>query len=115
LGKYFAIMLYNLLLLGIVGIFMVAGLVSISHVDTGLVLSALLGFYLLTCAFSAIGIYMSSLTNYQIVSAIATFLVFFVLTRISSLWQQYDFVRDLTYFLSMNGRTNKMVAGLPGM
>jgi ABC-2 type transport system permease protein len=112
LGKYFAIMLYNLLLLGIVGIFMVAGLVSISHVDTGLVLSALLGFYLLTCAFSAIGIYMSSLTNYQIVSAIATFLVFFVLTRISSLWQQYDFVRDLTYFLSMNGRTNKMVAGL---
>ena len=112
LGKYFAIMLYNLLLLGIVGIFMVAGLFSISQVDTGLVLSALLGFYLLTCAFSAIGIYMSSLTTYQIVSAIATFLVFFVLTRIGSLWQQYDFVRDLTYFLSMNGRTNKMVAGL---
>ncbi len=64
------------------------------------------------CTYTAIGLFMSSLTTYQIVSAIGTFILVFVLDRIGGLWQQYDFIRDLTYFLSMSGRTNKMLAGL---
>lgn len=111
-GKYLALMIYNLLLIAVMGIFMITGLLNIQQVDTGLVLSATLGFYLLICAFGAIGLFMSSLTTYQIVSAIATFLIIFVLNRISGLWQQYDLVRDLTYFLSMGSRTSKMVSGL---
>lgn len=111
-GKYLAILIYNLLLVSIIGIFMVTGLLNIKNVDTGLVLSAALGFYLLVCAFSAIGIFMSSLSTYQIVSAIATFILIFILTRIGGLWQKYDFIRDITYFLSMTGRTGKMVGGL---
>ncbi len=112
LGKYLAIMIYNLLLLGIVGVFIVTGIINIQHADYGVLLSASLGFYLLVCAYTAIGLFMSSLTTYQIVSAIGSFIIIFVLSRIGGLWQKYDFVRDLTYFLSLSGRTTKMLKGL---
>ena len=112
LGKYLAIITYNLLLVLIIGIFMVSGCFDIKSIDYGLLLSASLGFYLLLCALTAIGFFMSGLTAYQIVAAIASFTLLFILSRIGSLWQEYNFVRDLTYFLSISGRTEKMLAGL---
>jgi ABC-2 type transport system permease protein len=112
LGKYFALMIYNFVLVGILGLFMVSGAFQIQSVDYGILLSATLGFYLLVCAYAAIGLFMSSLSNYQIISAIGTFMVIFILGRIGDLWQKYDFIRDLTYFLSISGRTVKMLAGL---
>ena len=112
MGKYLAIMLYNLMLVLIVGIFFVTAAFNVRSVDYGMLLSALLGFYLLTCAYTAIGAFMSSLTTYQIVAALGTFLIIFGLTHIGSLWQRYDFVRDLTYFLFLSGRTEKMLVGL---
>ncbi|MGN7824263.1 Gldg family protein [Chitinophaga sp. 22536] len=112
LGKYLAIMIYNLLLVGIVGVFMIVGILNIHAADYGVLLSAALGFYLLVCTYTAIGLFMSSLTNYQIVSAIGSFIIIFVLSHISGLWQKYDIVRDLTYFLSISGRTVKMLKGL---
>jgi ABC-2 type transport system permease protein len=112
LGKYLAVMGYNLVLLGILGFFIVSGFFHIKSMDIGLLLSAELGFYLLVCAYSAIGLFMSSLSTYQIVSGIATFTTFFILSRIGALWQQYDFVRDLTWFLSIAGRTESMLRGL---
>ncbi|MEC5145640.1 Gldg family protein [Chitinophaga sp. 212800010-3] len=111
-GKYLAIMLYNFMLVSIVGIFMMMGMVQIKSADYGMLLSAALGFYLLVCTYTAIGLFMSSLTNYQIVSAIGSFIIIFILGRIGGLWQKYDFVRDLTYFLSISGRTVKMLRGL---
>src|SRR5690349_21341727 len=72
LGKFMALMMYNLLLLGIMDIFIVLGVFNIQSVDMGMLLSASLGFYLLVCAYSAIGLFMSSLTTYQIVSAIGS-------------------------------------------
>lgn len=112
LGKYLGIMLYNILLVSILVFFMVIGVVNIRHVDYGMLLSAALGFYLLICAYSAIGLFMSALSQYQIVSALSTFLLIFVLSRIGGLWQRYDLVRDLTYFLSLQDRVFKMLGGL---
>ncbi|MGN6416778.1 MAG: Gldg family protein [Pseudobacter sp.] len=112
LGKYLGIMLYNLLLLLVAAIFVMAGMLTIKEVDYGLLLSALLSFYLLVCAYSAIGLFMSSLSNYQIVSALGTFTAIFFLSRIGSMWQRHDLVRDLTWFLSLQDRTNKMMHGL---
>lgn len=112
LGKYLAIMLYNIVLVLILGIFLVSGIFNLKDADTGLLGAAVLGFFLLMCTYTAIGLFMSSLTTYQIVSAIGTFILVFVLDRIGGLWQQYDLVRDLTYFLSISGRTNKMLQGL---
>ncbi len=112
LGKYVAMALYNLLLLAVLLVFVVSGVFQITSPDIGLLLSALLGFYLLLNAFAAIGLFMSSLTSYQVVAAIGTFLIVGFLSYIGQLWQDIDFVRDLTYFLSLNGRTGHMLSGL---
>lgn len=112
IGKYFAMMIYNLLLVSVVGIFIVNGFFDILSLDYGPLLSTLLAFYLLLCVLAAIGMYMSSLTTYPIVAAIASFTVFFSLMNIGRLWQEYDLVRDITWFLSILGRTEKMITGL---
>ena len=111
-GKYLALMVYCLLLTLVVGIFVVTGLINIEHVDTGLLLAGLLGIFVLLCTYSAIGLFMSCLTSYQVVAALSTLVMFAVLSYVGTLWQGVDFVRDLTYFLAINGRVTKMQVGL---
>lgn len=112
LGKFFAMIAYNLLLTGILGIYVIAGIFNIQHADIGLLLSGLLGIFLLLCVYAAIGLFMSSLTSYQIVAALSTLVIFAILDYIGQIWQDVDVVRDLTYFLSISGRTNHMLSGL---
>ncbi|NML22394.1 ABC transporter permease subunit [Pseudoflavitalea sp. G-6-1-2] len=111
-GKYLALVAFNLVLITCVALFLLTGYFSIAHAEYKWFLSALLAIFLLACTYSAIGLFISSVTAYQIVAGIITFVVFFALYAIQDLWQQYDFVRDLTWFLSISGRTNQMVAGL---
>jgi gliding motility-associated transport system permease protein/gliding motility-associatede transport system auxiliary component len=112
LGKFLAILTYNLILVLIIGIFIISAFFDVISLDYGPVLSGTLGFFLLLGASTAIGFFMSGLTSYQIVSAVASFTLLFILNQVGGLWQQYDFVRDLTYFLSIKGRTEKMILGL---
>lgn len=112
LGKYLAMVMYSLVLIAILGVFVVSGLFHIQYPETGMLMTALLGFFLLLCAYSAIGLFMSTLTTYQVVAAIASFIMIGILSYIGNLWQRIGFVRELTYFLSMSGRTQKMMAGL---
>lgn len=112
LGKFVAMMVYSLLLVGIVGIFLVSGLFHVQSPDTGILMTAALGFYLLLCAYSAIGLFMSCLTTYQVVAAVCTFVMIGILSYIGTMWQGIEFVRELTYFLSISGRTEHMLAGL---
>ena len=112
LGKYLGIVLYNLLFVAIVASFVITGAFNIQQVELGTLLSALLGFYLVVCAYAAIGLFMSSLSGYQIVSALSTFTILFILSRIGGLWQKYDVIRDFTWFLSLQNRVLKMLLGL---
>ena len=112
LGKFLAMMMYNLLLILIILLIVLLGLFNIRSADAGLLLSGLLGIYLLLCAYSAIGLFMSCLTSYQVVAALSTLVVFAVLNYIGTLWQDIDFVRDLSYYLSISGRTEHMLRGL---
>ncbi|MDN3548841.1 Gldg family protein [Mucilaginibacter aquaedulcis] len=111
LGKFIAMVYYDLVLIGLVSLVALGGGVSINHFGYMQVLSALLGIYLLLCAYSAIGLFMSSLTTYQVIAAITTFMVFAFLSYVGSFWQDKVFLRDLAYSLSMPGRTMKMLAG----
>jgi ABC-2 type transport system permease protein len=111
-GKFLAIMVYNMVLLTIMGIFLVTFGFSVRSADYGFILSGALAFYLLICAYTAIGLFMSSLTNYQILAAVGTFMIIFVLGRFDKLWQKIDVVRDLTWFLHLPGRTAGMLKGL---
>lgn len=111
-GKFVAMMFYNLILLSILSIFVVAAMFNIRSADIGMLLASLLGVYLLLCTYAAIGLFMSSLTSYQIVAALGTLVIFATLEYVGGLWQGIDFVRDLTYFLSISGRTDNMLFGL---
>lgn len=111
-GKYLAIICYGFLLVLVLCLFGVVGYFAIESLDIGLVLSGIFGLYLLICAYSAIGLYMSCLTSYQVVAAIATLVVFAALTYVGGVGQHIDIVRDLTYFLSIAGRTNEFISGL---
>ena len=74
-GKYFAMMIYGAIMLGILVLLGLCGLCTVKDFDWPMVLTGILGIYLLLCAYAAIGIFMSSLTSYQIVAAIGTFAV----------------------------------------
>lgn len=112
LGKFLSMAVYSFLLVTILACFGIAGYLSIEEMDVSLFISGLSGIYLLICAYSAIGLFMSCLTSYQVVAAISTLVVFAALNFIGTVWQNIDFVRDITYFLSIAGRTEEMVNGL---
>ncbi|MGN6419618.1 MAG: Gldg family protein [Pseudobacter sp.] len=112
LGKYLAMVIYSLLMVSIVAIFVFQGMFQVKDVDRGMLMTSLIGFYLLLCTYSAIGLFMSCLTTYQIVAAVCTFVMIGILGYIGSVWQGIEFVRDITYFLSISGRTEKMLRGL---
>ena len=112
LGKFLAMMIYNLLLMSIVCIFIVTSCITVPSADIGLILAGLIGVYLLLGAYSAIGLFLSGLTSYQVIAALGTLAVLALLNYISSWWQDYDFFRDITWYLSMNGRTSAMISGL---
>ncbi|MCM5527593.1 Gldg family protein [Parasegetibacter sp. NRK P23] len=111
-GKYLAMMVYSFLLLLIVALFVCSGIYHIQEADKGMLMTSLVGFYLLLCVYSAIGLFMSCLTTYQIVAAVCTFVMIGLLSYIGSVWQGIEFVRDITYYLSIAGRTEKMLRGL---
>src|SRR6202012_5026907 len=111
-GKMLAMMVCCLLLVAAIGMVVVSGLLTIQSPDTGLLFSGLFGIYLLLCAYAAIGLFMSCLTSYQVVAALSTLVLLAALSYIGTLWQDIDFVRDLTYFLSITGRADHMLLGL---
>ncbi|HWV70640.1 MAG TPA: Gldg family protein [Pseudosphingobacterium sp.] len=112
LGKFAAMVIMSLLMVGVVAMYVITSYFTVKDPDTGLLLSSLLGLFLLLCAYSAIGLFMSCLTTYQIVAAVCTFVTFGILYNIAGLWRGVPFLRDVTYFLSVAGRTDWMLVGL---
>lgn len=112
IGKYLAMVGYGLLLIAILAIYATAGYYMIKDADVMLIISGLIGLFLLICTYAAIGLFMSSLTSYQVVAAISTLAVFAALRFVGTIGQDIDFIRDLTYFLSITGRADDMLKGL---
>ncbi|MCK0131643.1 Gldg family protein [Flavobacteriaceae bacterium F08102] len=112
LGKFLSIAIYGLILVLILLLFVVIASFLIPNLEWGLIFSGLLGLYLLICAYSAIGLFISSLTSYQVVAAIGTLTVLAFFNFIGSLWQDIPYVNEVTYWLSISGRTEQMIEGL---
>lgn len=112
LGKFLSMMIYGLVLIGILLLMVLPSWIFVKDFNLGLVLTGLLGLYLLLCAYAAVGIFMSSLTSYQIVAAIGTFAVLMLLSMVKRWGQEYDIVRDITYWLSISGRSSQFIRGL---
>ncbi|WP_437921225.1 Gldg family protein [Sphingobacterium sp. LRF_L2] len=112
LGKYFAMMAYCFILISVLLGLGLLTLFTVKDAEFTLILSGIIGLYLLICAYAAIGLFMSSLTTYQVVAAISTLVVLAALNFIGGLWQDIEFVRDITYFLSISGRVEESINGL---
>lgn len=112
LGKYLAVMAYGLIMVFIMFLYVVHGACVIENFDWGFIWISLLGFYLLICVYGAIGLFMSSITSYQIVAALSTLVVLTFFRYVGTWWQDIGFVREITYWLSMSSRANIFAFGL---
>lgn len=111
-GKFLSMMVYGLILMGVLLVLVLFACCTVESFDLSAALSGLLGLYLLMCAYAAIGLYMSSLTSYQVVAAVGTLAVLIVLNFIGSVGQDIAFVREITYWLSIKGRATVFIDGL---
>ena len=112
LGKFFSMILYAAVMTGLLFIYVIYAWGTVEHFEWAAILVGLLGLFLLTCTYAAIGVFVSSLTSYQFVAAIGTFFILMLLSLVGGLWQEYDIVRDVTYWLSINGRASTFIAGM---
>ena len=111
-GKFISMLTFNFVIIMVMVFFVLLGAWYIPNFDFPHIIVALLGIYLLLSAYAAIGIFVSSLTTYQAVAAISTFVMLAFMNYIGTVGQDLDFIRDLTYSLSMPSRTERLIAGL---
>lgn len=111
-GKYLSLVIYGLLLMIVIGIFGIHTSISIKDVDFPLILCGMLGIFLLFCTYASIGLFMSSLTSYTVVSAMGTLALLAGLAYSRTLWQDVEGVRELTYWLSISGRVDSFIMGM---
>ncbi|EDM36011.1 hypothetical protein PBAL39_23427 [Pedobacter sp. BAL39] len=112
LGKYVALMAFGLVMIGILSVFCLFTAFTVVNADIPYMLTGLLGLYLLLCAYAAIGLFMSSLTTYNVVAALGTLCIFGLLAYVKGVGQDMEFVRDITYWLAITGRSGTFVAGM---
>ncbi|RQO74477.1 ABC transporter permease [Pedobacter sp. KBW06] len=112
IGKYLAMVIYSLLLISLLLCYVLAGFIAIKDIDYTLIISGLMGLFLLMCTFSAIGLFLSTLTSYQVVAAIGTLVALGGLQYIGRVWQGTDILRDITSFLSISSKSSIMIGGM---
>ena len=112
LGKFFSMMIFAFLLVGIFVIYVIYSLFMVEHFDVLYILTGILGIDLLICTYASIGLFMSTISSYQIIAAVGTFVLLIFLNFVSSIWQDIDFVRDVTFWLSLRGRAESFTGGL---
>lgn len=112
MGKYFTTLVYGLILCVMFTIPFIHTYLQVKDADVWLMLTAMLGVYLTIAAYAAIGLFMSTVTKYQVVAVVGTLAILAILNFIGDVGQEYDFVRDITYWLSIKGRSKEFIYGM---
>ena len=112
LGKFLSMVVYGGVLIGIIALFALFTFIFTPKFDYPIVLVGLLGLYLLILAYSAIGIFFSSLTKYQVVAAIGTLAALAFLNNVSDIGRKSDLIRDITYWLDLSGKSKSFLNGI---
>lgn len=112
IGKYIALLLFGLyFVLVLLGIAITASLL-IDNLDWGIIIAGVTGIYVLLASYAAIGLFMSSLTAYQVVAAISTLAIFAGLNFVGEIGKGNEVLREITYWLSLQGRTDDFINGM---
>ncbi len=114
-GKYIAMLLFGVLLLSILVLQSVCANFWIKDFDILWVISGIIGIFLVYSTYVAIGLFMSSLTSYQIVAAIGTLAILIVLNGLQEVGQDIDFIREIAWWLALAGRGGNFIQGLIGL
>ena len=111
-GKFRSMAIFSAILTAVLLPGIIFAAFTVDNIDFGLIISGLCGVYLTLCAYSAIGLFMSALTGYQIVAALLTLGAFSFLEQLGSLGQNVEFLRPATYWASISGRADALIEGL---
>lgn len=111
-GKYLAMLVCSAIFTLILALPAVAVFIMVPQPDVTIILSCLLSMFLLIMTYCAIGLFMSSLTSYQVVAAVATLAALALFNFIGNVGQNSRLIREITYWLSIKGRASEMVGGL---
>lgn len=112
LGKYLSMIVLSIIMTALTLPATAFTACHVPDIDYGLIFSGMAGQLLLFWAYSAIGMFMSCLTSYQIVAAILTLVTLGFLNKLAGMGQDIAIVRDLTYWASLSGRTSQLTSGL---
>ena len=111
-GKYLSVVVYGVILVAVLLIPLIFSVIIVKSADIQFMFTALLGVFITICTYAAIGLFMSTITKYQVVAAIGTLVILAILNFIGNVGQDIDFVRDLTYWLSISGRSKIFLEGM---
>lgn len=111
-GKFLSMAVYGLAMLSCLLIDIAVCCVIVKSIDIGPVLSGFLGLYLLLLAYAAIGIFMSSLTRYQIIAAVGTIAVLFGINYLTTVGQGIPVIREIAYWVGIAGRADTFIQGM---
>ena len=111
-GKFMAMVGYALVLVSIILGFGLLGAVLIADFQWMPVMAGLIGGFLLIVTYASIGLFISSLTKYQVVAGLCTFGMLIVLDSIGSWGQEVPVINEIFYWLSIAGRAEEIMKGL---
>ncbi len=112
LGKYLAIVCFIFWLVIVLGIIAIALGMSVSNADYGQLVATTFGLFMVLCTYAAVGLFISSLTSYQIVAAIITLGVFALFSKIKGVGAEIDIVRDITFYMNISDKSDMFLRGL---
>lgn len=111
-GKYLAVITYFFLpVLFLLSLILLTSL-FLPNIQFGLMLTATFGIYTLMAVYAAIGMFISSITSSQVVSAVVTIAIIGVLSLIGILGQRIPIVNEFAYWLSISDRMDPILSGL---
>jgi len=112
LGKFVSMLGYGLVLMAVLLVQMFIGMYFIPNFDVPAILAAMFGVFLLIATYAAIGLFMSCLTQYQVVAAMLTLAMLSLLDQVGNWGQEYEFMRNVAYWLSLRGRVSTFTNGM---
>ena len=112
LGKYLSMVIFAFVLVSVFVMYVIFSLFAVENFDVLQILTGILGLFLLICTYAAVGLFFSTLTSYQIIAAVATLVFLTFLNFIDRIWQDIDFVRDVTFWLSLPRHAGTFIGGM---
>ena len=111
-GKFIAVFCLGLSLVLVVTSTSILANVAIDNLDVGLVVSGIVGIFLITAMYTAIGLCMSAITEYQVIAAIGSITALLALNLVGDLFPPAPIVSDVAHWVSIPGRLRDSFFGL---